>query len=320
VRPCIGCNHGCFAGIRSFPPRIGCTVNVGAGHEAERGDDHLEPARTVRHVLVAGGGPAGLECARVAALRGHRVTLCEARAELGGQLAIARRAPYRSDLGLIVDWLAGEVAQAGVAVRLDTPVDRALIDALAPDAVVDATGCVPRRDGFQAARPVHTIAGLDPDAVQTSWDVLGPAPRNGGSVLVLDDVGHYEAIAVIDRLFEQANVVHVVSRFGELGALVEDSLSAAPARGRFGARDFHFHPRSWLVSLAGGRAEVASIESTRRTTVEAESVIVVSGAAPPRPLDVPDAYGGRVAAIGDALGHRFLLTAIHEGNRAGREL
>ena len=138
VRPCIGCNQGCVGGLQGLPGRVGCIGNPRAGNETTVPE--VEPAAKPLRVLVAGGGPAGLEAARTAALRGHRVVLHEAGAATGGQLRVARRAPHRGEIGEIADWLDAEIRRLGVEVRLDSRVDRAQVEREAPDAVIVATG------------------------------------------------------------------------------------------------------------------------------------------------------------------------------------
>ena len=96
VRPCIACNQVCIGSQLAGKPGLGCTVNPAVGHEAKRSEASISPARESRRVLVVGGGPAGMEAARIAALRGHKVILCEAVRDLGGKLRLAKRAPYRA--------------------------------------------------------------------------------------------------------------------------------------------------------------------------------------------------------------------------------
>ena len=112
VRPCIGCNHGCIGGLLTAG-RIGCAVNVAVGAEATLSEDLIEIADTPRQVLVVGGGPAGLEAARVAALRGHRVILAEATSNLA-EASRRQRAPRRLGIGDITEWLEREVYRLGV--------------------------------------------------------------------------------------------------------------------------------------------------------------------------------------------------------------
>jgi len=124
----------------------------------------LVPAETPKQVLVAGGGPAGLETARVAALRGHRVTLCEKQEKLGGQINIASVPPFMQEMSLLVKYLARQVEKAGVKVELGKEVTAELIKERKPDVVVLATGAVPIvPEGFP---------GIDKDKVVTAWDIL----------------------------------------------------------------------------------------------------------------------------------------------------
>ena len=132
VRPCIGSNIGCVGQLMSTGV-LSCVVNVAAAQEATVTAEPVGSAATRKRVLVVGGGPAGLEAARTAALRGHEVHLHEATRRLGGQVAIAATAPHRSDIGAITEWLASEVERLGVIVRLNSMVDPDVVAELAPD-------------------------------------------------------------------------------------------------------------------------------------------------------------------------------------------
>ena len=119
VRPCIGCNQGCIGAASSPYARFGCTVNPSAGFESVELEIVARPHQAQR-VLVVGGGPAGLEAARSAALQGDQVVLCEASSALGGQLIVAQAAPTRERVGDFATWLAAEVRELGIDIRLDT--------------------------------------------------------------------------------------------------------------------------------------------------------------------------------------------------------
>jgi 2,4-dienoyl-CoA reductase-like NADH-dependent reductase (Old Yellow Enzyme family) len=133
VRPCIYC-YVCVSQI-FINQRVKCAVNAQVGHEFEA---PIEPAATPRHVLVVGGGPAGMEAARVAALRGHRVTLVERSDRLGGTLFFAGLA-YNPN-GRLLDYLAAQVRSLPITLRLSTAATPALVAELAPDVIVVATG------------------------------------------------------------------------------------------------------------------------------------------------------------------------------------
>ena len=160
IRPCVGCNEGCISAVMKGLP-AGCILNTQAGKESE---EFYLPAETPKRVLVAGGGPAGMEAARIAAIRGHEVTLCERSERLGGQVHLASVAPFKQEISQVVGYLSREVEKAGVKVELGKEVTASLVSELKPDAVIVATGATPLRPA--------SIPGIDGEKVVSAWDVL----------------------------------------------------------------------------------------------------------------------------------------------------
>ena len=146
TRPCIGSNQGCV-GQLLLTGKLACVVNPAAGRESTTPFETPAPAAVSKRVVVIGGGPAGLEAARTAALRGHDVVLFEMTRQLVGQVTIAATAPYRADIGRSHAGSESEVRRLGVRIHLQTPADPDLIRAEQPDEVIVATGSTPRRDG-----------------------------------------------------------------------------------------------------------------------------------------------------------------------------
>ncbi len=174
IRACIGCNQACIGHFHLGYP-ISCIQYPETGRELQYVP--RAPARRKKRVLVAGGGPAGLKAAAVAAERGHAVKLFEASARLGGQALLAQLLPGRAEFGGIVTTRAREAARAGVEVVTQRPVDAALVEAEAPDAVVVATGARPRWPEIEGAEDAHVV---------DAWQVLRGEVNVGASVVVAD--------------------------------------------------------------------------------------------------------------------------------------
>ena len=158
ITPCIGDLH-CLTSVVT-DHKICCLVNATVGRDREMA---LVPTDDPKNVLVIGGGPAGMEAARVAALRGHKVTLVEKDARLGGQLILAAFPPMKQEITRLVKYLAAQIKKAGVTVELNREATVEEIEARKPDVVIVATGALP------CAPP---IPGIDNPNAATAWDVL----------------------------------------------------------------------------------------------------------------------------------------------------
>ncbi|MEQ8485447.1 MAG: FAD-dependent oxidoreductase [Pseudomonadales bacterium] len=322
VRPCIACNQGCVGQLLGPERKIGCAVNAAAGFETSLGDDRLEPARAPKRVLVVGGGPAGLEAARVAARRGHTVTLAEARPDLGGTLSLAARAPTRHQLQDFVRWLEDEIYAEGVAVRLSSYVTEDDLAGFDADHVIVATGAEPRLDGVQASHPGEPIDGIHLPHVVSSNDLLGDAVGTPAThALVIDDVGHYEGLAAAEHLANTGAKVTMVTRLPTLAPEVRSALMVDPALERLHRRDFTYHVGTRVLAVDGQSAALQAVTGGRTWSVNADLVVFVSLNRPRNELlEALDRLGTPYTLVGDANSPRFLVRAVAEGNAAGRSV
>ena len=209
IRACTGCNQGCYGNLTQGYP-ITCVTNPSVGREATLGSGTLTRAATRKRVVVVGGGPAGLEAAWVAAARGHDVTLLERDDELGGKIRLAAMLPEREELLAFAD-----VAGRGVRTawcrrsrrRRRGPHDGARPG---PDAVIVATGGYATVDTPSKSHPMP-IAGSDQSWVIDHERALLDASLLGDRIVIVDAIGHIEAIGVGHFLAELDREVTVVT-------------------------------------------------------------------------------------------------------------
>ena len=195
IRACIGCNQACI-GHYHEGVRISCIQHPITGRELTLGE-HPQTAQPLK-VLVAGGGPAGMKAAAVAAERGHKVVLCEQSNRLGGQVVLAQALPGRAEFGVLVDNLRREMELSSVDVRLNTKVDAALIDLENPDTIIVATGATPYRPDVEVSEQTHAV---------DAWQLLREEVTPGASVVIADWRCDWVGMGLAEKLAREG--VHV---------------------------------------------------------------------------------------------------------------
>ncbi len=309
IRTCVGANEGCIDRIYQGKP-ISCVQNPVTGREAELGD--VRPAGASKKVVVVGGGVAGLEAARAAALRGHRVVLLERAAEVGGQVLLAARAPARAEYAGIVRFLDIQVRKLDIDVRLGVEATASLVLAEGPDSVIVATG---------AHAYVPPVPGADGKHVVTDRDVLLDVTTAGENVVVVDDVHTQQGLSTAELLLDGGKRVEVISRLFYAG---QDAgiTSIAPLYARLFAKGVILSPHTELRAIEGSAVVVANVYTGAARRIEGVDTVVLSMGS--RSTDgLYRELKGRVAelyAVGDCVAPRGVHQAILDATRAARQL
>ncbi|ASA54600.1 NADH:flavin oxidoreductase [Vibrio gazogenes] len=203
IRQCVGANYCIDRQYMGLD--VLCIQNAATSREY-MGMPHLIEKTTgpVRRVLVIGGGPGGLEAARVAAERGHQVTLIEKGEALGGQITIAAKAPQRDQMAGITRWLAMELERLGVEIILNTSASADMVREMSPDVCILATGGRP----FIDQNPAW---GAEEGLVVSSWDILNGTVEPGKNVLVYDTICEFSGMSAADYLTSKGAMVELVT-------------------------------------------------------------------------------------------------------------
>ena len=313
VRPCVLCNQACrVRDVRN--PVVTCIGEPRSGHETTDPvidgpypGDRETPTAGKSHVLVVGGGPAGLECARVAASIGHEVTLIERKQILGGMVRVAARAPGRERLGTLVDWLESECRRAGVHIETGHEVTLEELDGH-EGPIVHCTGSRPGRRNFESA-PGAAIASAA-EVLSAERQVAEPAPS---PVVVWDPIGGPIGVGVAELLATHGAAVSFVTPDHVVGAQLANSGDISPANARLQERGVEIVRRSAIVRVDPLGVTVEHRYSRERRVIKA-ALFVDAGFLLPEDA-LWRASGACRPRAGDAVAPRTIHEAILEGRR-----
>jgi 2,4-dienoyl-CoA reductase-like NADH-dependent reductase (Old Yellow Enzyme family)/thioredoxin reductase len=329
IRKCISCLVGCWQESLMIKRHMRCAINPAVGDERFL---HLAPAKTARHVAVVGGGPGGMEAARIASLRGHRVTLFEKTSELGGAILYCCPLDGKNKMRWYADWLRLQMDKPDVEVRCRTSPD--VEELKSYDAVIVATG-------GRIARP--DIPGIDSRIVSTFEDVLRctmencrfnpgdkqPPQQYGQTVLVWGD--HFGAADAAELLAGGGSKVYLVTESAEFAAWMEPCHRDVMMKRFAGSNGEGLQskaiehpvtviPNSTVVEIAEGGVVTLMDNQFQKQTLRVDDVVLAS-ILPDGSLHRQLIEAGRTATvIGDAAKVRNLHAAVTDGANAGLTL
>ena len=331
IRSCIACNQGCFDHVFQGQP-VGCMVNARAGREAET---VVKPAETKKKVVVVGGGPAGMEAARVAAERGHSVVLFEATGRLGGRVNQCAVPPGRKEFRTFRGFLAGEMTRLGVDVRMNAPADKATIDAEKPDLVVLAQGAVSIVPGIVKEATGKTVV-LAEDILNGTADADGDCVIIGGGAVGTETSLYLAERDVLDpevACFLMTTGAETYEHVGQMLSRCERNITIVEMLPRIGQdigkttrwtmlQDLSRYGIRLLTGTTAKAIDAAGVtvgrEDGSEETIPCDCVVVAVGFRTDDALAASlEGSGYDVQVIGDAKQSRRVIDAVREGFDVG---
>ena len=316
IRPCIHCNN-CIETL-AWADGVACTVNPALGREKEF---EIKKAAKPKKVVIAGGGPAGMEAARVAALRGHQVTLYEKARKLGGQMIQAAVPPHKTEINKLITYQATQLKKNKVKVELGKELTAAEVSKIKPDVVIVATG-------VKTTIPKDEVPGLDTlSNVVMAEDVLVGKAKVGDRVLIIG--GDLVGCEIAELLADQGKEVTVARRSQfmankmnpDMRMILVDRLKQKGVRLVPNTQYMLATDTGLRVHVRGGVTAMSEIAADAMKNIVADTIVIAAGST--ANTDLAQALEGKVAqvhSVGDCIEPRRILEAIREGWKVANEI
>jgi 2,4-dienoyl-CoA reductase-like NADH-dependent reductase (Old Yellow Enzyme family)/thioredoxin reductase len=305
IRPCIRCNEGCVGRVRKLFS-VGCTVNAATGEERKYS---IVPSADPKNVVVIGGGPAGLEAARVAALRGHKVSVCDKGEELGGALLLGRLPRNKTEIEEFRVYLVNQLKKLNVSIRLREEVTFEAVSKMKPDVIIVAIG---------AEEILPEIPGIDSEKVCFASDVLLGNVKIGEKVAIIGGgpVGCETAYTLHEDGHKNVTVIEVLE---EVLSVNVPELAKMSLMRILKDRGIRLMTSTYVTAITDEGIRVMSATG-ELGLVEADSVVVAVGFKARRDLSKELENDYEVYSIGDCVTTSGIYNAVHWGAFIGREI
>ena len=319
IRGCISCNQMCW-GRRSRDYWISCLINPSAGREHEWGGDRFSPVEKPKHVLVVGSGPAGLEAARVAAERGHRVDIHEAASVIGGQFRLAGEQPRRAQITDLLNWYERQFDRLSVRLHLNSYLEQDEVRAIGADVVVLATGSLPDEDATQRWLPqLGPLPGLENGQVYSAEDVMRREARLGDSVIVYDEGGNMRGVGTAWYLAETGKQLTLVTPDPFVGKELSRTSADIPIRAKLAQLSVQMLTEHAILNWSGNGARLKNLLDGAEVDVPSSALVMATTNRAFDPLS-EELTDLDVRLIGDAQAPRQAPWAFYEGRKCGLEI